>query len=174
MIKPAIATAMPAVMCQVRSLNLPELRAVITQAAADTRYGGQVNTKVMFREKPSVLTTVGKKELKPVADKWQFCMNVRSQSRGSRTACMKPARAPLLPSRPTVSLATLAWASSRSSRVSHRVVRGWSGSRNMLITATPNVTAPSMKKSHLHPARPWAPSKVEKVAAAMRPCGVSY
>ena len=60
MMKPMMATIMDTVICQVRSLRLPDEYANRTEAAAAVRYGGHVITKVMVDEKPSVLMTVGK------------------------------------------------------------------------------------------------------------------
>jgi hypothetical protein len=55
---------------------------------------------------------------------------------------MKPARAPLLSVRPTVSLSIRSCASWRCSGVNHRVVRGVSGRMKMQMTAIPIVTTP--------------------------------
>jgi hypothetical protein len=52
---------------------------------------------------------------------------------------------------PTVSLATLACASWRSSALSHHVVRGSSGRMKHAATATTNVTTPWIIKSQRHP-----------------------
>ena len=71
-------------------------------------------------------------------------MKANSHRRGSRMACIKPARALLEGSSPAVSRAIRSCASCRSAGVSQRVVSGWSGSRNMAAMATPKVTAPSI------------------------------
>ena len=60
MMKPMMATIMDMVMCQVRSLRLPDEYANRTEAAAAVRYGGHVMTNVIVDEKPRVLMTVGK------------------------------------------------------------------------------------------------------------------
>jgi len=58
--KPITAIPIIAVMCQVRSLNLPDeipIRMPTTPATSD---GGAVRTRVMVVLKPRELTTVGK------------------------------------------------------------------------------------------------------------------
>ena len=52
---------------------------------------------------------------------------------------------------PTVSLATRACASWRSSGLSHHVVRGSSGRIKQAATAMTKVTTPCIMKSHRHP-----------------------
>ena len=59
MTKPTIATDLEAVMCQVRSLNLPDNQDTRIVLAPAMRYGGQVRTRVIVRPKSRVSTTVG-------------------------------------------------------------------------------------------------------------------
>jgi hypothetical protein len=66
--KPTIATALDRVMCQVRSLKRPDDHETRTDITPAMRYGGHVSTSVMVVENPSVLTTVGRKFLKPLGD----------------------------------------------------------------------------------------------------------
>jgi hypothetical protein len=63
--KPKIATPFAMVMCQVRSLKWPDDIAHATENAPAIKYGGHVRTSVTSCEKPSVLTIVGMKFLKP-------------------------------------------------------------------------------------------------------------
>jgi hypothetical protein len=83
-----------------------------------------VRTKVMVRLKPRAPTTVGKKLLNEQAERCTFCMKQSKYSLGSRIACANSALVPLLGSRPTVSSLNFLSAGSRSSFVSHLVVRG--------------------------------------------------
>lgn len=62
-----MAIALQTVMCQVRSLYLPDVRETTMVKIPASKYGGQVRTSVMTGLKPSVLTTEGKKFLKPFA-----------------------------------------------------------------------------------------------------------
>lgn len=64
MINPINAIPMHPVICQVRSLSLPEVMPIMIPNAPETRYGGQVSTRVMVRLNPRLPTTVGKKLLK--------------------------------------------------------------------------------------------------------------
>lgn len=59
--KPTVATDLDMVMCQVRSLNLPEDQDTAIVMKPAIRYGGHVRTSVMVLLKPRVFTTVGKK-----------------------------------------------------------------------------------------------------------------
>ena len=70
---PTVATALEAVMCQVRSLSLPLDQETAMVMAPARRYGGQVRTRVIVEEKPRVWTTVGKKFLKPLAARLRGC-----------------------------------------------------------------------------------------------------
>lgn len=56
---PIIATDFEAVMCQVRSLNLPDIHDTKIVEAPAIRYDGQVRTSVILVLYPSVCTTVG-------------------------------------------------------------------------------------------------------------------
>ena len=58
---PTNAVPMQAVICQARSLNLPEEIPTRMPKAPDTRYGGHVKTRVTVLSKPRLPTTVGKK-----------------------------------------------------------------------------------------------------------------
>ena len=73
-IKPIMATPMQPVICHVRSLNFPDERPTKTPTPPDTKYGGQVSTKVMVLLKPRLPTTVGKKLLKLHALRCIFCI----------------------------------------------------------------------------------------------------
>lgn len=101
--KPISAAPMLAVMCQVLSLSLPDDQPTKMPTTPETKYGGQVSTKVMVWSKPRLPTTVGKKLLKEQAERCMFCMKQSRYRRGSRIAVMKPALDPLLCSPPTVS-----------------------------------------------------------------------
>ena len=57
MMNPTSAAPMQIVMCQVRSFRFPEDRATAKPTNAETRYGGQVNTKVIVSLKPRLPTT---------------------------------------------------------------------------------------------------------------------
>lgn len=149
MMKPTSAAPILPVMCHVRSFNLPEDQPTATPTTAETRYGGHVSTRVMVLSKPKLPTTVGKKLLKEQALRCIFCMKQSRYRRGSRMAAIRPALEPLLCSLPTVSRTMRACARSRSSGVSHHVVRGKSGSKKNPMAATPNVKAPSTMKSCL-------------------------
>lgn len=104
MTKPVSAAPILAVTCQVLSLSLPEDQPTKMPTTPETKYGGQVSTRVIVRSKPRLPTTVGKKLLKEQADRCMFCMKQSKYRRGSRTAAMNPALDPLLCSPPTVSL----------------------------------------------------------------------
>ena len=56
--KPAMAIPRPAVMCHVRSWNLPELQPKAIPAAPAKMKGGHVRTSVMVVSKPRVLITL--------------------------------------------------------------------------------------------------------------------
>lgn len=65
--KPTIAITFETVICQVRSLYLPELQQTRILVKQAKRYGGHVRTRVIVVLKPKVLTTLGKKFLNPFA-----------------------------------------------------------------------------------------------------------
>ena len=71
---PPIASPMLPEMWYVLSLYLPEDRPTTKPKNPDTRYGGQVKTRVIVRLKPRVPSTVGKKLLKPQAERCMFWM----------------------------------------------------------------------------------------------------
>jgi hypothetical protein len=76
MMKPTAANAIDKVICQLRSLRLPDDMAQRTETMPDTKYGGQVMTRVIVVENPSALMTDGKKELNPFDARCNVCINV--------------------------------------------------------------------------------------------------
>src|SRR5262245_25523703 len=75
--KPTRAAPMQIVICQVRSLNFPDVRPMMIPKNPETRYGGHVSANVTVRLKPRLPTTVGKKLLKLHAERCIFCMRQR-------------------------------------------------------------------------------------------------
>ena len=92
MTKPVKATPMPAVICHVLSLKRPELMPYRGPMIAAATKGGHVRTRVMVWLKPSVPTTVGKKLVKPFAERWKFCISARRYKRRSPNAIFRLSR----------------------------------------------------------------------------------
>lgn len=152
--KPKIAIDLATVICQVRSLNFPELYEYAIDKNPAIKYGGQVKTNVIVRLNPNVLTAVGKKFLNPLAAKCMCCMKANSHNLGSEAAVFKPFHTETLSFlAPTWSPCTRLLARRRSSGVSQRVTRGSSGRMKAAPRATRPVAAPWMMKSHCHAAR---------------------
>ena len=114
---------------------------------ADTTKGGHVRTRVIVWLKPSVPTTVGKKFVKPFAERCKFCMRAKRYNRGSPKAAFKLSMLLVRVDCSTVSRLIRACASRRSSSVNQDVVRGWSGRMGIATRAVMTVTMPSIMNS---------------------------
>ena len=147
--KPKMATALAAVMCQVRSLKRPLDQDQAILMAPAIRYGGQVSTRVIVSVKPRVSTAVGKKFLNPLAARCICCMKANNQTLGSEAASFRPATVLVLDLPPTVSDTIRPLARSRSSGLSHQVCVGSFGSTNADAIAITKVMMPSKMKSLL-------------------------
>jgi hypothetical protein len=86
MMKPTMMRDLQIVMCQVRSLYLPEVYDIAIAIPAASRYGGHVSARVVVVLYPRVRTTVGRKDWKLTDEMWVLYIRQKTQVRQSARA----------------------------------------------------------------------------------------